>query len=156
MSSPTDLIAEPDAVVLDLDVESGDAALRALHARLAEVSDGVVDPSKFLLDLTQRMRLAPVCIADDVALPHARTDAVSRIVMAVGRTRRPIPFDPTHPAVKLVFLIGTPKDDVTGYLQAVAALSRLLRNPATRAGLHSTTDETEFRALLSGGVAARR
>jgi mannitol/fructose-specific phosphotransferase system IIA component (Ntr-type) len=156
VSSPTNLIAEPDAVVLDLDAETGADAVRALHARLAEVSDAVVDAPKFLQDLNQRMLLAPVCIADDVALPHARTDAVSRIVIAVARTRQPIPFDSTHPAVRLLFLIGTPKDAVTGYLQAVAALSRILRKPGTRTGLYSATDETEFRALLSGGVAACR
>ena len=102
------------------------------------------------------MLLAPVCIADDVALPHARTDGVSRIVLAVGRTRQPIPFDAAHPAVQLLFLMGTPKDAVTGYLQAVAALSRFLRKPGKRDGLCAATDETEFRALLSGGVAARR
>ena len=156
MSSPTDLIAEPDAVVLDLDAETGDGAVRALHARLSEVSDAVVDPPELLRQLKERMLLAPVCIADDVALPHARTDAVSRIVIAVGRTRHPIRFDAAHPAVQLLFLMGTPKDVVTGYLQAVAALARFLRTPGTRAGLYSATDETEFRALLSGGVAARR
>ena len=156
MSSPTDLIAEPDAVVLDLDAATGDVAVQALHARLAEVSDAVLDPPRLLRELRQRMVLAPVFIADDVALSHARTDAVSRMVIAVGRTRQPIPFDAAHPAVQLLFLIGTPKGAVTGYLQAVAALSRFLRTPGTRDGLYSATDETEFRALLSGGVAARR
>jgi mannitol/fructose-specific phosphotransferase system IIA component (Ntr-type) len=156
VSSPTELIAEPEVVSLDLEAETGEAAVRLLHERLAAVSDGIVDAPNFLADLTLRMRLAPVCIADDIALPHARTNAVSRMVMAVARSRKPIPFDPMHPAVRLIFLIGTPKDAVTGYLQAVAVLSRRLRDPATRAGLYAATDEAEFRALLSGGVAARR
>ena len=142
--------------MLDLEAETGEEAVRVLHERLASISDAVVDAPNFLRDLTLRMRLGPVCITDDIALPHARTNAVSRMVLAVGRSREPIPFDPLHPAVRLVFLIGTPKDAVTGYLQAVAVLSRRLRDPATRAGLHRATDEAEFRALLSGGVAARR
>ena len=156
MSSPTELIAEPDAVVLDLEAETGEGAVGLLHRRLTEVSEGISDAPNFLADVIQRMRVAPVCIADDVALPHARTNAVSRMVIGVARTKNPVPFDASHSGVRLIFLIGTPKDEVTGYLQVVARLSRLLRTPAIRAGLYSATDEAEFRALLSGGVAARR
>ena len=156
VSSPTEFIAEPDSVVLDLEAETGEAAVRVLHERLAEIPGAVLDAPGFWTDLTARMRLGPVCIADDVALPHARTNAVSHLVLAVGRARHPIPFDADHPRVRLILLLGTPKDAVTGYLKAVASLSRLLRNPATREGLYSATDEAEFRALLSGGVAARR
>jgi mannitol/fructose-specific phosphotransferase system IIA component (Ntr-type) len=156
VSSPTELIADPDAVMLDLQAESGEAAVRMLHQQLVILSDGVIDAPRLLAEVTSRMRLAPVCIADDIALPHARTNAVSRMVMAVGRARNPIPFDQLHPQIRLIFLIGTPQDQVTGYLQTVALLSRRLRDPATRAGLYGAGDEAEFRALLSGGVAARR
>ena len=45
---------------------------------------------------------------------------------------------------------------MTGYSRVVARLSRLLRKPVIRADVYSATDEAEFRALLSGGVAARR
>ena len=156
MSSPTEFIAEPDSVVLDLQAATGEDAVRVLHERLLAIPDAVTKGPKFLADLTQRMRMAPVCISDDIALPHARTNAVARMVLAVGRAQEPIPFDPQHPQVKLVFLIGTPKDAVTGYLQMVALLSRKLRNPKLRAGLYGAKDEAEFRALLSGGVAASR
>lgn len=157
MNSPTELIAEPDAVVLDLVADSGEAAVGALHARLVESSGGgVVDAPGFLADVRARMRLGPICIADDVALPHARTDAVSRMVFAAARMAMPISFDATHPAVRLIFLIGTPKDSPTGYLQAVALLSRILRDKSKRAGLYAASNDAEFRALLSEGAAARR
>lgn len=156
MSAPTGFIAEPDAVVLDLEAETGEAAVRVLHERLSAGSDAVIDAKKFLADLKVRMRMAPVCIAADIALPHARTNSVSRLVLGVGRARKPIPFDPLHQEVRLIFLIGTPKDAVTGYLQAVAVLSRIMRNPKIRGGLYAAKDEAEFRALLAGGVAASR
>ena len=156
MSSPTEFVAEPDVVILDLQAESGEAAVRALHERLAKVSDAVLSAPQFLADVLARMRVAPICIADDVALPHARTDAVARLVLAVGRAPVPIAFDALHPRVRLVFLIGTPKNAVTEYLRAVSVLSRRLRNAATRAGLYAASDEAELRTLLSGGVAASR
>lgn len=140
--------------MLDLPAGSGESAVALLHARLVEAAPGIVDAAGFLADVIARMRLAPVCIADDVAMPHARTNAVSRMVVGVGRSDAPLTFDAGHTRVRLVFLIGTPKAAVTDYLQTVAALSRLLRNKTTRAGLLAATDETEFRALLSGSVAA--
>ena len=65
MSSPTELIADPDAVMLDLQAESGEAAVRMLHQQLVILSDGVIDAPRLLAEVTSRMRLAPVCIADD-------------------------------------------------------------------------------------------
>lgn len=154
--SPTEFIAEPDAVMLDLEAESGEAAVYALHGRLVASTDAIRDPDRFRYELFDRMRLAPVCIAKDVALPHARTSCVSQLVLAVARAKTWIRFDAEHPQVRFLFLIGTPKDAVHEYLRAVAALSRLLRNRVTLAGLHGAADEAEFRAVLAGGVAALR
>lgn len=154
--SPTDLLAEPDAVLLDLQADSGEAAVRALHERLAEASNAVMDAPKLLADVTARMRLGSVCVADNVAMPHARTSAVDRVVVGVGRSARGVRFDPAHPRVELVFLIATPKDAVTEYLQTVAAFARILRNAAKRAALFTTPDEESFRGLLAGGVVARQ
>ena len=156
MILPTEFIAEPDVVLLDLPARPGEEAIRALHRRLAAESDAVTDAPRFLDELLERMRIAPVCIAEDIALPHARTDAVRRLVLGVARAPEGIAFDAAHPRVQLVFLIGTPKSAVTEYLRVVAALTRLLRPPAARAALMAAADEAEFRALLSGGVAAQR
>ncbi len=148
MSLP-ELIASPDALVLDLKVASGEEAIRALHQRLRSATPDVKNAEQFLQDLLDRAALASVCIADDVALPHARTPAVDRIVLAVARTAAPVAFDSEHPGVRLVFLVGTPKAAVSEYLQLVAALSRLLKNPGTRAALLTAPTEDEFRAVLA-------
>lgn len=147
--SLSELIASPDALVLDLKVASGEEAIRALHQRLRAATPDVKNAEQFLQDLLDRAALASVCIADDVALPHARTAAVDRIVLAVARTATPVAFDAEHPGVRLVFLVGTPKAAVSEYLQLVAALSRLLKNPGTRAALLAAPTEAEFRAVLA-------
>ena len=151
VQSPTALIAQPDAVILDLPTDSGEAAIRYLHTRLSGLPE-VTNSSTFLSDLLERAAMSSVCIASDVALPHARTTAVRRTVLAVGRSAGPVAFDPEHPAVRLVFLIGTPKEAVTEYLQLVAALSRMLKNDQTRAALLSAATEAEFRAWLARGT----
>jgi mannitol/fructose-specific phosphotransferase system IIA component (Ntr-type) len=148
------LISNPDAVLLGLRAESGDQAIGQLHQRLCGIEGLVRDPARLLIDLQERLRLSSVCIADDIALPHARTAAVDRLVLAIARTEAGVPFDAAHPAIRLIFLIGTPKDAVAEYLQMVAALSRLLRNPIARGALLAAPDERDFRALLAHAVPA--
>jgi mannitol/fructose-specific phosphotransferase system IIA component (Ntr-type) len=154
--SPTELLADPDAVLFHLEAASGEEAVRALHERLVGTSDAVGDGPRFLADLLARMRLGPVCVADGVAMPHARTVALDRLVLAIGRAPAGIRFDAEHPRVGLIFLIGTPKNAVTEYLRAVSVFSRVLRNAVTRAALLTAPDEESFRALLAGGLLARR
>lgn len=156
MSLPTDFFAEAHAVVLDLEVGSGVAAVEALHQRLVTDNDAVRNASQFLADVRSRMLLAPVCLSAELALPHARTDAVSRMMVGIARTVGPLAFDAEHPGVRFIFLIGTPKAAVTEYLQAVAALSRFFRIPAARERLLAATDEAEFRTVFAGSVAALR
>ena len=151
---PKELIASPDVVMLDLVASSREAALRGLHAELAR-QPGVTDGDRLLRDVLERVMLAPVCIAIDVALPHARTTAVDRIVLGVARLAPPgVGFDGEHPNVRLMFMIGTPRQQVEEYLRLVAAISRLLRTAGARDGLLAARTEAEFRDRLGRGAAA--
>lgn len=153
MEAPTDLISQPDVVLLDLVASSRETALRGLHAKLSRVPE-VTDSERFLRDVLERVMLASVCIAPEVALPHARTDAVSRIVLGVGRLKAPgVGFDGAHPNVRLVFLIGTPRQEVEAYLRLVARISRLLKTKNAHAGLLAAANEQEFRAVLARAAA---
>ena len=138
--------------MLDLVANSREAAIVALHAQLAK-SPAVKDAPQFLHSLLERAMLAPVCIATDVALPHARTTAVERVVVGVARVAAPgVGFDAEHPAVRLIFMVGTPKQQVEEYLLAVAAITRLLKMDGIRAGLLAAKTEAEFTALLARGA----
>jgi mannitol/fructose-specific phosphotransferase system IIA component (Ntr-type) len=148
----TELIARPDAVMLDLMANSRDAALRSLHTEVSR-NPAVTDPDRFLRDVLERVMLSSVCIAPEVALPHARTSAVNRIVLGVARLAAPgVGFDSEHPGVRLVFLIGTPREQVDAYLKLVGALSRLLRRDGALARLLASRTEDEFRAVLARGA----
>lgn len=149
---PTQHLASPDALLLDLTATSREAAIVALHGALAQCP-AVKDAPAFLHGLLERAQVAPVCIAADVALPHARTDAVERVVIGVARVAAPgVGFDAEHPAVRLIFLVGTPKQQVEQYLLAVAAITRLLKTNGVRAGLLAARTEAEFAALLARGA----
>ena len=140
--------------MLDVAADSREAALQALHHELAK-NAAVKDNEQLLRDVLERVAVAPVCIAEDVALPHARTNSVERIVLGVARLKAPgVSFDGDHPHVRLVFMIGTPRQQVEEYLRLVASLSRLLRKAGARPALLNATSEEEFRALLARGATA--
>jgi CBS domain-containing protein/mannitol/fructose-specific phosphotransferase system IIA component (Ntr-type) len=73
-----------------------------------------------------------VAITDDVALPHFRTEAVDHLVLALGVSRTPL--DPAGSSLttapRIVALVLAPPEAATRYLQTVAALARLFRDPA--------------------------
>ena len=146
--STTNLLAQPDLVVPEMEARNAENAIVALHARLSVATSAVKDTPAFLSSLLQRARLASVAIAEDVAIPHARTDAVERLVLAVARSSEGIAFDAAHPRIRLIFLIGVPRPQVTEYLQLVAAISRLVRTDGAKAALLASHSEDELRAIL--------
>jgi len=96
----------------------------------------------------ERQKLQPPLLGNGVALPHARTTAVTEIVLAIGRCREPVPFGPDQVPIRLVFLYGVPTQCIGGYLAAVARLTRLLKTPGTLDALLTAPDEASFRQHL--------
>src|SRR5215217_5222247 len=92
-------------------------------------------------------------LANAVALPHARTEHVKKIVMAVGRTDTGIPFDTNGEIVRLFFVLGTPKTKPGDYLAVVSALCKILKDPADRATFLSAATPEAFIAAIAAAEA---
>jgi PTS system nitrogen regulatory IIA component len=123
----------------------------ALHdiARLLDGHPDVANFAGFYDELLVRDRLDTTCLGNGVALPHARTEHVKKIVMAVGRSDAGIPFDDKGEIVKLIFVLGTPKSKPGDYLAVVSALCKLLRDPADRAALLAAPTPEAFIAAVA-------
>ena len=93
-----------------------------------------------------------LALDSDVALPHARTSGVRRLIFAAGRHATGFSLNSEASAVRLVFLVLTPKEKPTEYLHMLAALSSRLRLPELRAGLIAAKTQAEFENLLDGEV----
>jgi PTS system fructose-specific IIC component len=96
-------------------------------AELVRDADEVTDFDQFVQDVFEREALASTGIGNRAAAPHARTDAVNRFVIAVGRSQEGIDFDSIDgQPVKVFFLMGTPTSPLGNYLKMLAHLTRLL------------------------------
>jgi mannitol/fructose-specific phosphotransferase system IIA component (Ntr-type) len=148
----TELFARPDAVLLDMQANSREGVVREMHAAL-RMKPEVLDGDRLLFDLLERLMASPVCVSSDAALPHARTAAVNRLMLVVGRmTSAGVAFDAEHGHIRLVFLIVVPKEQVDDYLDAMSGVTRILKNTAVRDGLLEVTTAGEFCAMLARGA----
>jgi len=81
--------------------------------------------------------LASTAIGSQVAIPHARSDNVRSFIIAFGCSREGINFNALdNEPVKLIFLMGTPKEEgINDYLKILAHLTRLLQKETFRESL---------------------
>ena len=133
-------------VLLDLE-ESTELGVITRMLHLLQDRPEVTDPRKLERAVLERQKLQPPLLGNGVALPHARTPAVTEIVLAVGRCREAVPFGPEKTPIRLVFLYGVPAHCIAGYLAEVALLTRLLRKPGIIGGLLAAQDEANLRRL---------
>jgi PTS system fructose-specific IIC component len=145
----SDLLA-PEHVLLDLPTADETAAIRAVTA-LLQGDPNVGNLAQLTTQVLEREALSSTALGSGVAFPHARTDQVSRVVVAAGRSRAGILFQQGRERVHFLFVIATPANQVPQYLAAVGKLARLLKEPATRDQLMRATSVEEFLAPLGAG-----
>jgi mannitol/fructose-specific phosphotransferase system IIA component (Ntr-type) len=141
-------LLDPARVTLDIHSVESTGALREV-AGLLEGHPDVTDFAGFYSELLARERLDSTCLGNEIAVPHARTANVSRIVMAVGRSDPGVYFENSDQTVRLIFVLGTPKSNAGDYLQLVGLLCRILRSPMARETLlGAATPDAFVRAML--------
>jgi fructose-specific phosphotransferase system IIA component len=141
-------LLSPETIQLELQNTQKVPALREVAELLAQ-SKCVGDFEAFFNEILQRERVSNTALGHDVAIPHARTDQCSDILIAVGRSRQGIDFEAKDGnPVRLIFLIGTPKQMVTDYLRVVGTLARLLRQDDLRHRLLDAPDAAAFIKII--------
>jgi mannitol/fructose-specific phosphotransferase system IIA component (Ntr-type) len=118
-------------------------------AKLLESHPDVVNFQGFYNELLARERLDTTCLGNEIALPHARTEHVKKIVLAIGRSTEGVLFENSNQMVKLMFVLGTPKNNPTDYLILVGALCRLIKDPASRDALMAAPTPEAFIATVT-------
>lgn len=146
--SLTDLLSE-NQVKLDLREETHLDALREI-VNLFESNPHVHDLNGLHEALLAREKINSTVVGNGIAFPHARTDLVDQIVLAVGRSKAGVKFENSPDPVHLIFVIGTPKALISDYLVCVGALARFVKNKEVCDKLMRAATAQEFIQLLKG------
>ena len=128
---------------LDLRGTKKEEVIRNLADRLRERAQ-ILDFDTFVSEVLNREKEFSTGIGDGIAIPHARTDAVTDFVVAVGRVPGGIQFDSIdHLSVDIVILMGTPAESKRTYLQFLATLNLLLKRGGIREALRAAKSPDE-------------
>lgn len=84
------------------------------------------DIDRLRADVLRREGEMSTGIGKKIALPHAKTDAVSHPVLAIATLKEDINFDSIDKEpVKIIFLLATPADMLAEHLKLLGRITRL-------------------------------
>src|SRR5690606_1990995 len=96
-----------------------------------------------------RERVMSTGLGQEVAVPHARLDGLKKPVLVLGHAPEGIDFDsPDGEPARLIFLLLTPRDDISAQLQIMGQIARLFQSPAARAVVYESDSVDVVRALI--------
>ncbi|MDP6112163.1 MAG: PTS sugar transporter subunit IIA [Planctomycetota bacterium] len=145
----TDFLIE-EALISELQVRDKEAVIKELVRSLTE-SNAIKDEdeSSVVDALMKREELGSTGIGQGVAVPHARHPAIKELVGVFGHSTAGVDFnaldgEPVH----AIFLLLSPVASSGEHLQALALISRMLRNDNFCQLLRETTGNEDLTSLL--------
>ena len=92
-------------------------------------SKAVVNKAKLIEDILKRESVSSTAIDNKLALPHAKSDAVTDIITAIITLKKPIEFDTKkHTTANVVVLVVAPKTMAKEFLKKLSAMLALFKS----------------------------
>ncbi len=93
---------------------------------------------EILKAVLDREQLGSTGLVDGIAIPHAKSDAVSEVYVVVGISGDPVPFDAQDGEdCSYFFLVLAPSDHASAHIEILSAIAR-------------TTSSSSFKRILKG------
>lgn len=100
--------------------------------------------------MLEREKLGSTGYGAGVAFPHARIEGAKRVKAYFAKLAAPVEFDAVDGlGVDLVFMLVSPENSGADHLEALAALSKAMRNKTLCAKLRKATTKDEIYKLLT-------
>jgi fructose-specific phosphotransferase system IIA component len=131
------------AIITDIKSVKKEDVLKELVEAL--IASGDIEKryrSKLIESLLAREALGSTAIGQGIAIPHAKSDCVEKLVAAFGLSKKGVDFDSLdgEPAY-IFFLLVAPQDSAGPHLKALARISRLLKDKYFRDTLRACEDD---------------
>lgn len=135
-------------ILLNMKAKDSQGAIEEL-TELIDDKVPSVNKKALVNDLMEREKLGSTGIGKGIAIPHVRTDAVERVVVAFGRSEKGVDFNALDDKpVHLFFLIASPENSENEYLNTLARVSRLLKKDQFREELLEAESNEAIIALF--------
>lgn len=122
-------LLKKNLMIMDLNATNKSDAIDEMIDKY--VAEGIVtDRAKYHKGIIDREAESTTGIGDEIAMPHAKTDAVKEAAVLFAKSNQGVDFDSLDgQPVKLFFMIAAPEGANNAHLQALAKLSSLLIDP---------------------------
>ena len=142
-------LLQPEAVILDLVKGSKKDIIRRLVKALPLVTKRSVR-DEILKAVMEREEVMSTGIGRGVAIPHAKTDRVDGLMVAVGIAKEPIPFDAIDDKpCRIFFLVVSDPGATSPHVRVLSHISRILNDPAHKEALEQAATAEEVIAALT-------
>ena len=144
----SDLLA-PARIAVGVEAATKAEALAALLA-LLDGHGAVHDAARLHADVETREALMSTGVGEGLALPHARTSAVTATVAALATFASPVDWDAIDGApVTLALLFAGPEGERAGHVRFLARASRVLSASGVRQRLEGAPTPGALAAALA-------
>ncbi len=142
----------PGLVSLDAPLGTDKSAvIRALAARV--VAQGrATDAEALYADAWDREQKDETGLPGGIAIPHAKSAAVTTPSLAFARLKPGVDFGAPDGAADLVFLIAAPADAAEAHLAVLSKLARSLMQEDFTAGLRAASSDDEVVAIVQAAI----
>lgn len=137
------LVAADKTSVLERLVDLAAACVKA---------DCQADKPQVLADLQAREEVTSTGIGCGVAIPHAKIEGLSKMLLVFARSKTGVNFQALDDApVYLIFMVVAPPGSVSDYLKLLAAISSFVKKEANRKALMDAPGKAEIIAAIKAG-----
>ncbi|MEA3560228.1 MAG: PTS sugar transporter subunit IIA [Candidatus Omnitrophota bacterium] len=136
------------AVMVDLKAINKQEAVKELVGSLIKAKE-IKDKDSLVKSLLDREALGSTGIGQGVAIPHAKSDGVKKLISAFGLSKKGVNFDALDgEPVYIFFLLVAPLDSAGPHLKALARISRVLKDKIFCTTLRNAKDEKEILKII--------
>ena len=144
----------PEQVLVPVSARDTTGVIAELTRHLIERSGGSFP--EVLGAVEEREAVLSTGIGFGVAIPHARSSAVSQLTLVCGVSREPVPYDSIDgEPVRLFFLIVGPEASAGQHIKILSRIARLVRREDLRDRLCDAKTADEFYHALLDAEADR-
>ena len=141
-------VLDPEAVIPSLRARDKGAVLEEMVTRVSR-HYGFEDSQRLLEVIRARERICSTAIGEGVAIPHGKLPGLDRLFVAFARSAEGVDFDaqdgaPTH----IFFLLVAPEGSTSEHLNALARVSRLVKDAGLRERLMRVETPEEVVSLI--------
>lgn len=137
----------PEDILLDLEVSNKTQLFNEIGRHMER--EHAMSQQWVALALSRREQLGSTGLGEGVAVPHARVEGLTKILISYLRLKTPIPFDaPDGKPVSDIIVILVPKQANEEHLQILAEVTQLFADNQFRERLHSCRHAIEVKSMF--------